>query len=448
MICKIGENTGMNILVLGNGFDLAHGLPTRYMDFLEFCKRIDVIYTSKKNYTLEGFEKGYLLKWNTREEIKEFLRNDFTNKKQETEEEKLKSYDIFTCIQDNIWIDYFFECNMCNKENWIDLEGEISKVIQSLDEDVNKNNEQFDDVIGELSDDFLRNKYSEYTYINDGYMKFLDAKHESNTITYKQIRDKLQNDLNRLIRALELYLTMCIENIECKMISPDIQQIVCEEDERERVKYASNVVCFNYTNTYEKLYLNNIGQYEDGFINFIHGKADMNNGIEKNNMVLGIDEYLPEDRRNKDVEFIAFKKFYQRIHKQTGCEYKEWMEAIKEQFEENEREQSYIKKYICNCIDKRVDNRDKEYARIYVHNLYIFGHSLDVTDRDILRDLILHDNVHTTIFYLNKEVMGQQIANLVKVIGQDELIKRTRGSTKTIEFKKQKDMVEIDNCKV
>lgn len=34
--------------------------------------------------------------------------------------------------------------------------------------------------------------------------------------------------------------------------------------------------------------------------------------------------------------------------------------------------------------------------------------------------------------------MGQQIANLVKVIGQDELIRRTGGSTKTIEFKLQK----------
>ena len=39
--------------------------------------------------------------------------------------------------------------------------------------------------------------------------------------------------------------------------------------------------------------------------------------------------------------------------------------------------------------------------------------------------------------------MGQQIANLVKVIGQDELIRRTGGSTKTIEFRQQRDMVEI-----
>ena len=30
------EKRLMNILVIGNGFDLAHGLPTKYGNFLEF----------------------------------------------------------------------------------------------------------------------------------------------------------------------------------------------------------------------------------------------------------------------------------------------------------------------------------------------------------------------------------------------------------------------------
>ena len=81
------------------------------------------------------------------------------------------------------------------------------------------------------------------------------------------------------------------------------------------------------------------------------------------------------------------------------------------------------------------------------HHIYFFGHSLDITDKDILRDLILNDNVHTTIFYHDKDAMGQQIANLVKVIGQDELIRRTEGSTKTIEFKLQQPMKSIDKLR-
>ncbi len=156
-------------------------------------------------------------------------------------------------------------------------------------------------------------------------------------------------------------------------------------------------------------------------IDFIHGKADINNTVETNNMVLGIDEYLSEDRKNRDIEFIGFKKFYQRIYKQTGCKYKEWVDTIRKEGK---------------IISKDFDDTTNLY------NLYIFGHSLDITDKDILKDLILNDNVYTTIYYLNKDVMGQQITNLVKVIGQDELIKRTGGLTKTIEFKHQQDMEE------
>ena len=65
-----------------------------------------------------------------------------------------------------------------------------------------------------------------------------------------------------------------------------------------------------------------------------------------------------------------------------------------------------------------------------------FGHSLDVTDRDIIRKFILADRVHTTIFYVDRTDYGKKITNLVKVIGQDELIRRTGGKTKTITFQK------------
>ena len=41
----------------------------------------------------------------------------------------------------------------------------------------------------------------------------------------------------------------------------------------------------------------------------------------------------------------------------------------------------------------------------------------------------------TVIFCIDKQDYGRKIANLVKVIGQDELIRRTGGMTKTITFK-------------
>jgi hypothetical protein len=177
-------------------------------------------------------------------------------------------------------------------------------------------------------------------------------------------------------------------------------------------------------------------------------------------MVLGIDEYLSKKRRNKDIEFIAFKKYYQRIHKQTGCKYKEWVDQISNEYNQYQRDRNEIGIEILKSIDDKSFDIDPFLKNKYTgrinkqcpqHNLYVFGHSLDVTDKDILRDLILHDNVHTTIFYYEENNdngrtnLGKQIANLVKVIGQDELIKRTGGRTKTIEFKLQQDMVEIED---
>ena len=35
----------MEILLIGNGFDLEHDLPTSYPDFLKFCEKARRIYT-------------------------------------------------------------------------------------------------------------------------------------------------------------------------------------------------------------------------------------------------------------------------------------------------------------------------------------------------------------------------------------------------------------------
>lgn len=47
-------------------------------------------------------------------------------------------------------------------------------------------------------------------------------------------------------------------------------------------------------------------------------------------MVLGIAEYLAEDEKNKELDFIHFKKYFQPIYKKTGCQYKNWLHEMKE----------------------------------------------------------------------------------------------------------------------
>ena len=104
-------------------------------------------------------------------------------------------------------------------------------------------------------------------------------------------------------------------------------------------------------------------------------------------------------------------------------------------------------KYSWRAFEKRAESHLENFKSNHKkHKLYFFGHSLDVTDKDILRELIISDNVETTIYYYSKDGRDKsdyerKISNLIKVIGEDELIKRTCGTERTIIFKMQQDMV-------
>lgn len=89
-------------------------------------------------------------------------------------------------------------------------------------------------------------------------------------MTYKQLIVRLEDDLNKLIRILEIYLAEYVNIINDVEECLDIQGI-----------NPDCVLSFNYSNTYERLY----GNAKKIDYNYIHGKADINNTIETNNMV-------------------------------------------------------------------------------------------------------------------------------------------------------------------
>ena len=65
----------MNILVIGNGFDLAHGLPTKYTDFLYFCNVVKEIIKGNKLNGIIPQENGDYTEWvNGIDKIKEIGR--------------------------------------------------------------------------------------------------------------------------------------------------------------------------------------------------------------------------------------------------------------------------------------------------------------------------------------------------------------------------------------
>ena len=376
----------MNILAIGNGFDLAHGLNTSYMDFLKvidtFSEKIDLtngpdaFLKKYKGMKIENKVREYIfLKWSNA------LNDDKLNRLIEIKEK-------------NFWIWYFIALldeKEKPKNTWIDFESQIKYVIVQLENAINSNTL----VIGENKIEGISPQIS--TYLLMRKPKFDH---------YNEIIELLENDLNELIYCLEIYLVKFINDTVneglVEAYSPDIQNTSFDK-----------VLSFNYTKTFELLYDRN----KNIEYHYIHGKADIDHTVDTSNIVMGVEEYLPKDKRDKELNFVSFKKFYQRIYKETGSTYKKWL--LNDSYKEN------------SCVK-------------FNNHLYILGHSLDVTDGDILSDLTLNENVFTTIYYHNKNAMKKQIVNLIKVIGEDELIKRTSETTKTIEFKQQQAMKRRD----
>lgn len=389
----------LNILIIGNGFDLAHGLPTKYEHFLKYanafirfrdiCKQESI----KEEYdAADGEDKEFII----------YFANLYQKKKAVFEE-------IDALISNNVWINYFWEIykgrEVAGKDGWIDFENEISRIIQTLDQARHA-------ILGEISQGHKLGKMTQQQLnilspifgmpkISRDGIDF-----DENAVEYRKVQ--LLKDLNRLTRCLEIYLYNYVEEITPKVKLPDIDRL--------------NIHCvlsFNYTHTYEKFY--DMDKSSKIKYDYIHGETRADSTIDNCNLILGIDEYLEGYAKNRDNEFIQFKKFYQRIYKKTGCKYVDWVNSIA-QFPSG-----YGR------------NGDA------IHNVYIIGHSLDITDKDILSSLINMKSTKTTIFYHSQTTLGNQISNLVKVLGEDELIARVHGENASIVLQKQKEPISIEH---
>lgn len=270
---------GKTILILGNGFDLAHGLPTKYSHFLDFCHRVEKIWiyeASNNEETIRGFEETWISNWETDATIKDTIRKEFCNRKiKDVEKCKIISdnlvlSEIHTLLENNIWYNYFikiYEDSCMKGENWIDFESEIRLIIKIVDENSLALTDFFDDVIKKIID-FPEGQKLKIFKDKSKFDKCTEHK-----ATVRDFREKAFEDLERLTRALELYLGSFVEVIPINAKIPELESLTPDY-----------VINFNYTDTYERI-------YKKGTVYHIHGKVDITHSVEENNMVLGIDEY-------------------------------------------------------------------------------------------------------------------------------------------------------------
>lgn len=376
----------MNIFILGNGFDLHHSLPTSYMNFLNTVK-----------FLVDNYEKDTM----------KSVGNVFSSKKlQETDSSISESYSLYNKIYDdiplnesqasimimmaktNIWFKYFTQC--VNKNfGWIDLEKEIAFVIDTFRLAFEKISPKFGlkHIMPEQNRmvvlkhfNFFYNAGPANHYVGNPMEEAKTVKEKycfenhigSNVIEVNKaaIVNDLYKSLQKCADILKLYLTIFVESLVIKM---NDAQILPKKSIYEN---GGRVITFNYTKTFEYLYATSDN------VNHIHGSLD-------NNIVLGVNPDDFDELGYLDTLFIQFKKYYQRVFFKSDIPHLQMIKNI---------------------------DLYKKYGGI---SLYIIGHSLDITDEDIIKEWILNAK-EIKIFYHEENAIGTYIKNLVSMFGKKD----------------------------
>ena len=354
----------MDILILGNGFDLAHGLKTTYMDFLNYC-------VEKNNKRFIGM------------------------------------INYGTTFIDNIWLRHFITtCNNYGK-NWIDLEEEIYRVILSLNKTIKNLSGGDVEVVFPLTFSIQKDILNfDFNQIID-YLKTCNNRIETDEKNYTNIETNdfshlyfyidnyqgfinfIYDQLRAFIELFEKYLEeIVISGIGCK---PKYQLSLLQESKPNIMKFLY-VLNFNYTDTLTRLYEQTMDSRQKKSIRnfYVHGK------INSNNMILGTQFY---NNKNIDIspEFNVFRKHNQRHKYNTIEEYQNLLHLIKSP----------------NDNTRRV--------------FHVVGHSLDKSDAVILKHIFLaHQDSIINIYYHNEETQEKLINNITEIIGEEEVMEKVR----------------------
>ena len=399
------------ILIIGNGFDLAHELPTRYEDFLDFCYIWINLENNRKNPNkfevaincIDAEKKQNDPNANINTHVVNSIKAIFNSNTKESIDQEY--FDIHTSfaqkitmlpkqsqvrnvfydyIKDNLWIQHFRQVRFSLGKNWIDFETEISFVLSSLNDIISDNSDNNN--VKKRNSVFL-NKYIKLK------VDYLKSKTLDSFKPKKDLISLMDSDLSKLIRAFEIYLSGVVDNLPVKKRIPIIENTQFDF-----------VLSFNYTNTYRRYYKPDLA---DKDICFIHGNAKINNSLDSCNLVLGVQRSQDRDSI-EEPELIVFKKYYQRIFKRTDSQYLDLL------------------------------NKQKHYKNLKF-DIYVFGHSLDVTDQEVLKAFIDNDQCNTTIYHHDRTAMGLQIKNLFQFIDHDTMIKMSSGVNPQICFISQNE---------
>lgn len=267
-----------DLLIVGNGFDLYHGLPTRYTDFLKFISYWSIFWDNYNGEAKAQVCTPFRVKLSEQNEIIEESMRDFASHQGYYKYEHLE---FINSHIDNLWIQYFLKKQLSGV-NWIDFEGEIYNVLK---------------LVEEYYSEFIPEEYIDFT---QGIISRSDTEKDKLKNNKEMLLSTMKRELDDLIKCLDYYLLDFVSNIKVEQYSEQIKEL----------SYI-NLLNFNYTYTYASVYgKNSLREHHR-----IHGDC-----LEED-MVLGI----PDESFPSTLDYIYFQKYFQRIQKRTGNYYKSWI---------------------------------------------------------------------------------------------------------------------------
>lgn len=374
------------ILITGNGFDLYHGLPTKYGHFIYVMNNISKL-KSKSHYNfIEIFDNSFQLKF---QNDYESLKNNFHTDKVLFEINNL--LELQQNLRSNSWFNYFL--NKLNLDTWIDFETEISKVIEDLS--------IMFDVASKRKGNFnyyqkdLINVFTDFNPFKFVKTEDLTVEIESkfwigreNRLNEVEIFKIFNDDLNGFTFIFNEYLQ--------KIVNPLLKFNKCSYvniyNQFERV------FTFNYTKT-----ISIIHNYPEDKVSYLHGKSDSVN----QNIVIGVSDI---NENLKRLKLFNISKYYQKIVNDTNIS------------------------FLSNIDPKKINEQII---------FYVFGHSMDESDKLYIKELFVFIsqesklNSKVVIFYISEFDKEKKLNNILSIINSEKIIELNR--EKKLEFIKLND---------
>ncbi|MFV5489835.1 AbiH family protein [Acinetobacter sp. ASP199] len=454
----------MNILIVGNGFDLSHYLPTKYDHFMdvmeaienkELGKPLNDLVTSHFENVGDLIVKFLQLKkainpqtyeMNFDELFSQCRDRDFITKTKQiyvTDNIKLsfeKIIEIKFLLKNNPWYQYF-KNHVKEVKTWIDFEQKIEEVIlstsqccsdilnihdnskiyyyfeNSKDEELkiskkNLNILNFFEFVKPERYETTRMRpiagYGSDTSMSKSYSDRLNINPEYcyggkiiNGFNPLLFLDKLHSQLEEFIEIFNLYLKLIISNLQTTS-----KFLIQSEDWVSPDKIYS----FNYTNTFQRLY-DNIP------IDYLHGSYG-----EEQNIVLGVSEL--EDESLKKLKVYGFTKYHQKLFKDTDYLF---LDEYKRKVEENLYLLKAHEATEYDTAHSKQKNRERWVKKGLLDlNIVIWGHSLDYSDKEYIIDLFsLNDeidrNIRVVVYYFDKSAKFSLLNNLLAILDKDKV---------------------------